>query len=222
MTSKDISVTDIVHILKKAACQMQEKHIKKLRDLDAAIGDGDLGITISKGFKAMEEVLSIPKEVKINKLLKDIGMAFNEAASSTFGTFFATAFIKAGSAVEDKEAIDVGDLSRMFQAAVQGIIKRGRANLGDKTILDALIPASEAVKQVAEKDGSIYEALQRATSAAKEGVERTKDLRAKTGRARSFGERTKGVQDPGATALYFFLSELLNSLSNFGQKNSNK
>lgn len=213
MADKDISIVTIIQILREAAIKMQERHVKKLRDLDAAIGDGDLGITISKGFKAMEEVLSTIQTVKISKMLRDIGMAFNDAASSTFGSFFAIAFIKASRTVRDKEAIDVQDLNRMFQAAIQGIAEKGKAKLGDKTILDALIPASEVIQEVAKRNGSIYEAFQKASTASAEGVKKTKELRAKMGRARSFGERTQGIQDPGATAVYLFLSELLHALS---------
>lgn len=213
MANEVLSGVIIVQALKEAAIKMQEKHVKQLQDLDATIGDGDLGITISKGFRAVEKILSVAKESKVGKILREVGMAFNEANPSTCGVFFATAFSKAGAEVKDEESIDVNDLSRMFQSAVQGIIKRGKAKIGDKTILDALVPASEAFDEVAKSNGSIYEAFQGAVCAAKKGVERTKELKAKIGRARSFAERTRGIQDPGATAAYLFLNELLDSLS---------
>jgi dihydroxyacetone kinase-like protein len=223
MADKHINATTTVQILRETAVKMYQKHVKQLRDLDAAIGDGDLGITVQKGFKAIEKVLSTAGGVKIDNILREIGMAFNDAAPSTFGAFAAIAFMRAGKTVKGKEEIDVQDVSRMFQAATEGIVEKGRATLGDKTILDALIPASEAAREVAARGGSVSETFQKASTAAKEGAQKTKKLKAKAGRARSFGERTQGVQDPGATAVYLFLNELLSTISdleNLQVKNS--
>lgn len=204
---------DIVRVLREAAVKMQQNHVKEVRDLDAEIGDGDLGITVQKGFKAVEGLLSSTDEHDISRILKDVGMVFSEANPSTFSAFFATAFKKAGAVVKGKESLDINDLSMMFKSAVQGITKLGKAKPGDKTILDALIPASDEFEKRADKGGSIKNAFKAASEAAKKGMERTKDMKAQVGRAYAFGERTRGVQDPGATAFYHFLNEMVGILS---------
>ena len=214
MADKQLTSAAVVQILREAAIRMQEKHVKTLRDLDALIGDGDLGITISKGFKAVEETLSVTKERKIGKILREAGMVFNEANPSTFGVFFATAFNEAAREVKDNESVSIDDMGRMFQAATQGIAKRGNAKVGDKTILDALVPAARAFQEAGESGSSVYDALQRTAEAARDGAEKTRELKARIGRARSFGDRTHGVQDPGATAVSLFLGEILDSFCN--------
>jgi dihydroxyacetone kinase-like protein len=208
MNEWEMTTADIKSVLKETAVQMQEKHVKEVRDLDAEIGDGDLGITVQKGFKAVEEYLSITDDTEISQILKQVGFVFNEANPSTFSAFFATAIRKAGVKARDRESIGVVDLSAMFEAAVNGIIKLGKAQAGDKTLLDALIPAAEAVREGADKNDTIPQVLSAAAAAAKTGMKSTIDLVSKMGRARSFGERTRGVQDPGATVVYLFLREL--------------
>ncbi len=214
MADKQLTSTAVVQILRETAIRMRERHVETLRDLDASIGDGDLGITISKGFKAVEEILSVTEDRKIGRILREAGMAFNEANPSTFGVFLATAFNEAAREVKDNESVDIDDMGRMFQAATQGIAKRGNAKEGDKTILDALVPASRAFQEAAGNGSSVYDALQHAAEAAKDGAGRTKEMKARIGRARSFGDRTRGVQDPGATAVSLFLGEILDSFSN--------
>ncbi len=161
---------DIVRVLREAAVKMQENHVKEIRDLDAEIGDGDLGITVQKGFKAVEELLSSTDEHDISRILKDVGMVFSEANPSTFSAFFATAFRKASAVVKGKESVDISDLSMMFKSAVQGITKLGKAKPGDKTILDALIPASEEFEKRADKGGSIKNAFKAASEAAEKAA----------------------------------------------------
>jgi len=214
MSSTQLSRDEIIQVILEASRAMQQKHVKQVRDLDAEIGDGDLGITVQKGFKAVEDLLADPGDTQLDQLLKDVGMEFSEANPSTFSSFFATSFRKAGVSLKGKAQIDVHDLSDMFQAAVQGIMKLGKAEVGDKTILDALVPAAESIKTAADQDMQILDALKQAEEAAKEGVKSTVDMVSKMGRARSFGERTKGVQDPGATAVYLFIHELTKAASN--------
>jgi dihydroxyacetone kinase-like protein len=213
MKSTQLSRDEIIQVILEASRAMQQKHVEQVRKLDAEIGDGDLGITVQKGFKAVEDLLCDPGDTPLDQLLKDVGMGFSEANPSTFSSFFATAFRKAGVLLKEKTRIDVHDLSGMFQAAVQGIMKLGKAQVGDKTILDALVPASESIEKAADQDMPILDALALAEKAAKEGVQSTIDMVSKMGRARSFGERTRGVQDPGATVVYLFISELTKAVS---------
>ena len=203
---------DIIEVMKKAAAGMQKNHVKQVRDLDAEIGDGDLGITVQKGFRAVEQYLSGSPDDTIAEIIRNAGIEFSEANPSTFSAFLATGFRKAAAAVKKNKEIDTEALAGMFDASVQGIMKLGRAQAGDKTLLDALIPASDAVKAAAEKGTSVAEALHDAVNEAKNGMASTVDMTAKQGRARSFGDRTRGVQDPGATVVAMFLNEIVTAL----------
>lgn len=211
--NKTLSRQCLLQVLSQIAAGMKRKS-DQLRALDAACGDGDLGVTVTKGFSAIEEKLPELEGMPLDKIFQTVGMTFNNAAASTFGVFFATAFKSAGEVLVDKENINAHDLCGMLQAAVQGISKRGKAKVGDKTILDALVPATEAVCQTAEENFSLCESLDQAVAAAKRGAEGTKGMLPRIGRARWLGEKAKDVQDPGATFVYLFLEECLTSIRN--------
>jgi dihydroxyacetone kinase-like protein len=215
MVGDKLGCNDIAALLKTVAAEMQKKYVKQLRDLDAEIGDGDLGITVQKGFRAVEELLSNMECTKsgISAMLKEIGTVFSEANPSTFSAFFATAFRKAAVVAKEKQRIDMNDVVNMFEAASNGIMKLGKAKQGDKTLLDALVPAAKAFQKAAQSGGTFVEGFRNATFSAKQGMEHTKELQAMVGRARSFGARTVGVQDAGATFVYLFLDEVTRSLS---------
>lgn len=197
----------VVEALQKASNKVKERR-EEIRELDAACGDGDLGITVKRGFTAVEQLLNNIEDAPIDKILRQAGMEFNAAAASTFGALFATALIKASEEIENKAQIDVEDLSLMLEAACTGIKSRGGAELGDKTLLDALIPATESVKHVASNNGTIKEALEKAATAAEEGLSNTKGMEPKTGRAKQLGGQAKEVQDPGATIVYLLFDAL--------------
>lgn len=188
-----------------------------LRELDAACGDGDLGVTVTKGFTAIEKQLGKLEGEPPGRLLKTLGMTFNNAAASTFGVFFATACMYASKSIEKKDHISVEDLCTMLKGAVEGIEVRGRAKIGDKTILDALIPAQQAAEQ-AVKNGQVWPgALAAATAAAKKGAEDTRGLVPKAGRARWLGEQVQEAQDPGATFVYLFLDACQHAFQNVSE-----
>ena len=208
---KTLSKQCLLRVLPQITAGMKGKS-DQLRILDAACGDGDLGVTVTKGFTAVEEKLSELEGMSLDKIFKTVGMTFNNAAASTFGVLFATACKSASETLVDKENIGAPDLCAMLQAAAQGISKRGKAKVGDKTILDALVPATEAACQAVKKDVSLHEALEQAAAAAKIGAEKTKGMLPRIGRARWLGEKTKDVQDPGATFVYLFLAECLASI----------
>ncbi|MCK4356873.1 dihydroxyacetone kinase subunit L [Candidatus Bipolaricaulota bacterium] len=208
---KTLSKRCLLRVLPQIAAGMKGKS-DQLRILDAACGDGDLGVTVTKGFTAVEEKLPELEGMPLDEIFKTVGMTFNNAAASTFGVLFATACKSIGEALVDKESISVPDLCAMLQAAAQGISKRGKAKVGDKTILDALVPATEAACQAVERDASLHEVLEQAAAAAKVGAEKTKGMFPRIGRARWLGEKTKDVQDPGATFVYLFLAECLASI----------
>lgn len=205
-----LSMQQLLKALPQVAKGMKARS-DELRRLDAACGDGDLGFTVTKGTEAIEAKLPELEGLTLDKMFQTIGMTFNNAAASTFGVLFASAFRSAGKVLVDKEGIGASDLCAMLQAAVEGISKRGKAKVGDKTVLDALVPASEAACKAAKENHSLHQVLEEAVTAAKLGAEKTKGMTPKIGRARWLGEKTKDVQDPGATFVYMFLSECLGS-----------
>jgi dihydroxyacetone kinase-like protein len=213
MGEKDMTISDVKAALRGAAVAMQAKHVKEVRDLDAEIGDGDLGITVQKGFKAVEGFLDTAEASDLSFLLRQIGVEFSEANPSTFSAFFATAFRKAAVTVKEKESIGAEDVCAMFEAAMNGVVKLGKAQAGDKTLLDALIPAVEAVCSGAKNNDDVHALLSDAADAAEAGMKSTVGMISKMGRARSFGERTRDVRDPGATVVYLFLREIVNTLT---------
>lgn len=188
--------------------------IKKdeLIELDSAMGDGDLGITMEKAFTAAREEAEKFDGENIGKLLKKVGFAMANKAAATMGTLTATAFINAGKAIDGKKEIDFDDLILMFDHGIKGIKERGKAEVGDKTMLDCLVPANNALKESNESGKNIKEGMKKAVLAAEEGVENTKNMVSQFGRAHYYGEKSKGKKDPGATAAYFFLETLYSYL----------
>ena len=212
MEKGQIASTDLVYALEHASLDMVQRK-DMLGELDARIGDGDLGVTIELGCRSLQSGLRNPKEHDIGPILVESGQNFSRAASSTFGILVATAFIQAGREVGDHAAIGLSDLIKMGKAVSEGIRSRGNARLGDKTMLDAIIPAVRALEK-AEKEGrGLGEALDWAVLAAKDGVESTIPLRSQHGRAAWLSEKSVGVRDPGATAVYFFLESFVRYLN---------
>lgn len=186
------------------AKRMKEKS-EALRQLDAACGDGDLGITVTNGFTAVENQLAKLAGEPPSRLLRTLGMTFNNAAASTFGVFFATAFMHAGKAIDGLSSVDASHLPGMMRAAAEGIMARGRASVGDRTLLDALVPACDAAEAAVADGGGLEIVLDAAADAAGRGAEATRELTPKVGRARWLGDKTKGVEDPGAVLVAYFL-----------------
>ncbi len=172
-----------------------------LRELDAAIGDGDLGITVTLGFQALVEGLPALEAGDIANTLVKSGMAFNRKAASTFGALFATMMMRAARAAKGRASLDLAALAEMAQAAIEGVQERGKAALGDKTLLDALAPAAQALAAAAQAGATLAEGLIQAAAAAEQGALATREMKSKIGRASWFAERTGGIQDPGATAM---------------------
>lgn len=203
--------TNIVSILKEVASDFKG-HSEELRQLDAVIGDGDLGVTVELGSKALAEYLASPVPDDTGQLLAQCGLQFNKASPSTFGTLLASAFMGAGKAVMGKKEIEIEDLEIIADGAVDGIKKRGKAEVGDKTLLDCLVPSVEAFKKELA-GGGIDAALKAAVTAAEEGMKATIPMMSKHGRASWHREKTIGVQDAGATAMYYLIESFARHLN---------
>lgn len=182
------------NVLSRLRTTMEENK-DYLIELDGAMGDGDLGITMAKCFSAADEQLSSTDETDVGKLLMKAGMTMANAAPSTMGTLIGTGFMRGGKAVGGKESLEGADIAAFFSAFVEGLMERGKAQPGEKTIIDALKPAAEAMESVG---GPVGEVLQAGHKAAEEGLEATKEMVAQHGRAAYYQEQSKGRQDPGA------------------------
>ena len=141
--SRVINAATLVDILKETSLDWSRHH-DELRQLDSVAGDGDLGVTVELAGKAIVDYLSNPGEEDIGKLLMKCGMQINKVSPSTFGTLLASAFMEAGKAVLGRKEIEFKDMLLLGKGAIEGVKKRGKAEVGDKTMLDALVPAVEA------------------------------------------------------------------------------
>jgi dihydroxyacetone kinase-like protein len=208
MVTKD----QIVQWLQTTAVVLEENK-KHLTDLDAAIGDADHGINMDRGFKKVMSQLPGVVDKDIGSILKTTGMALISSVGGAGGPLYGTLFMRAGMAVDAKHELTDEDLAALLQAAVEGVVQRGKARLGDKTMVDALSPASKAFQQALEEEADTMLALQRAVGAAEQGMKDTIPMLAKKGRASYLGERSIGHQDPGATSSYLILKALLDVTS---------
>jgi len=179
-----------------------------LTQLDAALGDGDLGRTIERGFTAVRDGLQTSTETDLGRLLFQQGKAFNTAAASSFGTLFSTLLQKSGQALKDKPAAALPELVDALQTAADTVKERGKAEVGDKTMLDALYPALTAMRAaLAQPTPPTLAALLRAgADAADQGAAQTKAMQSQIGRASWKGERSVGHEDPGARAIALMLA----------------
>jgi phosphoenolpyruvate---glycerone phosphotransferase subunit DhaL len=175
-----------------------------LTELDSAIGDADHGINLARGFKAVREKLE-SQDQPIGPALKTAGMTLVQSVGGASGPLYGTFFLRLGTTCGDKEELDAKDFVEMIDAGLQGIIQRGKTQLGDKTMVDALQPAVDVMKAAAEAGEDLASVLKKGMDAAEEGMKNTTPLVAKKGRASYLGERSAGHQDPGATSSHLLL-----------------
>ncbi len=193
----------------KSVCAVLKAQSDYLTSLDQAMGDGDMGITLSKIADALASYAENTPSDDIGKFLSGAGMAANRAAPSTMGTLLATALMRAGKVVKGETGLTLPSLSQIFTAADEGIQERGQARPGNKTIVDAIHPASLAFNQAVTAGASLKEAGVRALRAAEEGRDSVTSLRSQVGRASWVGERTEGKVDPGCAAFVILLSAIV-------------
>jgi len=194
--SSTIQGADVVDAARRIS-QMLIEQRDYLTSLDQAMGDGDMGITMGKIGEALLAFADANPIDDIGKYLFQLGTATNKAAPSTMGTLTAGALMSAGKVVRDRTELEAGDLAAVFKAADEGIQSRGKAKLGDKTIVDALHPACEAFSAAIAAGSSLAAAGAAAIEAATAGRDSVTPLRSKIGRASWVGERTEGIVDPG-------------------------
>jgi dihydroxyacetone kinase-like protein len=179
--------------------QMMDDHRERLLELDRNLGDGDLGITMTKAFHAADETARASSETLPGKLLMRVGMAMAKAAPSTMGTLVATGFMRGGKALGAAEQLDVEQIATFFRAFTDGIIERGKTRPGNKTVVDSLHPATAALEQAAAQGKELREALADAVVAARQGNEAARMMKSQHGKAAVYRDETIGKEDPGAS-----------------------
>lgn len=184
-----------------------------LIELDSAMGDGDLGLTMSTGFTAIVDELPKISETDIGAAVMKLGMVMANAVPSTMGTLVATAIMRAGKVVKGSEEITLKEMIDMGDAAIEGIMQRGKSKRGEKTILDALFPGVEGLKSVYENNGDLKAAAKAAYDGAAKGAAETKNMKSIHGRAGWYAEKSIGHQDPGATVGMLLFEGINNYIS---------
>jgi len=184
-----------------------------LTGLDSAIGDADHGINMNRGFQAVLAKLPAFENQDIGSIAKNIGMVLISTVGGASGPLYGTLFMQIGKETAGKLELTLNDWTSALDSAVNGVMMRGKANLGDKTMLDSLIPALNTLKDCSANGTSLADALSASEKAAEQGMLSTTPLVAKKGRASYLGERSVGTQDPGATSSYFLLKTAARALS---------
>jgi phosphoenolpyruvate---glycerone phosphotransferase subunit DhaL len=208
-----ISRDDVLNWIKAYIGVIRENR-DYLTQLDAAIGDADHGANMDRGFQAVLGKMPELADKDIGTILKTVGMTLLSTVGGAGGPLYGTLFLQAGMKTAGKMELTVEELATMFEAAVGGVVMRGKAEVGDKTMIDTLSPALEALKKASEENLPIAEAMLATAAAGKKGMESTTPLVARKGRASYLGERSAGHQDPGATSSYFLLQTASDTWNN--------
>jgi phosphoenolpyruvate---glycerone phosphotransferase subunit DhaL len=202
---------DVVRWIRTFAADI-EANKDYLTQLDAAIGDGDHGINMTRGMSAVLGKLdSAAGEQDIGTLLKSVGMTLVSTVGGAGGPLYGTLFLQMGNSVGGKSELGADDWAAALEAAIAGVQTRGKAEPGDKTMIDALVPARETLKAALAEGATFAAALERSADAAEQGMRDTIPLVAKKGRASYLGERSAGHQDPGATSSHLLLKSVSDS-----------
>lgn len=205
-----ISAKDLIDYFKQVV-EVMENEKDYLCELDRKLGDGDHGVTMSIGWQAVNELLNnqLADETDCGKISSTVGMTFLNAVGSSVGPLYATGFMRSGKAVKGKSELNDTDLAEYWIAFVNGVKERGKAQVGDKTIIDTLEPAVKALEDSLAKSQDFASAFSDAVEAGEKGMKSTIGLVSKIGRSSRLGERSRGAQDPGATSAYLILSTFL-------------
>jgi len=194
-----ISREDVLAWIRNYVSAIAE-HKELLTQLDSDIGDGDHGSNMDRGFQVVQSKLQEVADKDIGAIFKTVGMTLVSTVGGASGPLYGTLFLQMGSAAKGKLELSLEDWIAALQAGIDGVIMRGKANPGDKTMLDTLLPALQALKDAAAQGVAIGAALRESAKAAEQGMLATIPLVARKGRASYLGERSAGHQDPGATS----------------------
>ncbi len=210
-----ITRDDIVAWITTYAATVREQK-DYLTALDSAIGDADHGINMDRGFQAVLGKLPNLPPNDIGAACKTVGMTLVSTVGGASGPLYGTFFLQFGTVTAGRDAIGLDEFLAALEAGIAGIQRLGKAEPGDKTMLDTLLPARDALREAASEGASTQDAFARTVAAAEQGMLATTPLVARKGRASYLGERSAGHQDPGATSSYLLLKAAADSLSGTG------
>ena len=197
--------------MRRFAGEMGE-HRQELVRLDTAIGDGDHGTNMDRGMKKALEKLDAAEQADAGAALKTVAMALVSSVGGAAGPLYGTLFLQMGTALAGQDEVDLAAWTAAWRKGLEGVQARGKAVREDKTMVDALIPAIEAMESASDLD----DGLRAAAQAAEEGMHATTPLVARKGRASYLGERSKDHQDPGATSTYYLFKSAEEALAGSG------
>jgi dihydroxyacetone kinase-like protein len=195
---------DVLHWLERTADVLQENRTY-LTDLDSAIGDADHGINMDRGFSAVRKKFPEMATMDAATQLRTVGSTLVSTVGGAAGPLYGTAYLRAAGAVAGKQELTSADVTAMLEAFLGGIVARGKAHTGEKTMVDALTPAVDAAKKALDDGASLAQITSLAAAAAEEGMKATIPMLATKGRASYLGERSIDHQDPGATSSWLIL-----------------
>ena len=195
------SSVDEAQIVVRAMAEVAVENERYFGDLDAVVGDGDFGFSLARGFEVVLARWDELDRSSVGAFLKAVGMIITTKVGGTSGPLWGTAFLRAAAVAAQAPELGSGQAVEMLRAAIEGIKQRGRSDLGDKTLLDALVPAVDAMEQQFGSGGSVAQALGIAATTARQRAEQTRTMLAKRGRAAYVGERSIGTLDAGAVAV---------------------
>ncbi len=208
MTAVAVNRDTTVDWMRRFAQEMAE-HRQELVELDTAIGDGDHGTNMDRGMRKAMEKLAESAPGDPGAVLKTVAMALVSSVGGAAGPLYGTLLLQMGNALANRDEVDVVTFAAAWRRGLDGVVARGKAQPGDKTMVDALTPAVHALEQAHDLDGGLVEAAQ----AAEQGMYATTPLVARRGRASYLGERSAGHQDPGATSSYYLLRSAVAALA---------
>jgi len=200
-----VSYDDVLRWVQRFAAEV-EANKEYLTQLDAAVGDGDHGINMQRGMSAVvAKVDTQAGEQDVGALLKTVGMTLVSTVGGAGGPLYGTLFLQMGTATAGKSELSPDDWAAALEAGIAGVQARGKAEPGDKTMIDALLPGRDALKAALDGGATFADALRQSAAAAEQGMRDTIPLVARKGRASYLGERSAGHQDPGATSSHLLL-----------------
>lgn len=205
MTATDLA--DVEYVVRTIAQTAVDKE-KEFGDLDAVVGDGDLGYSLARGFEKVLQDWDTLKRDDVATFLQQIALAISSRIGGTSGPLWGTAFLRASAAAKTVEKIDGAAAVAMLRAAAEGIMARGNASLGDKTLLDALVPATDELERQLAAGAGPAECRAAFAKTVRECADATSTLEARRGRASYSGERSIGSPDAGAVAIAIIIERI--------------
>jgi dihydroxyacetone kinase-like protein len=211
----EVLTLDLMRAIVYDLTDTMDVHADSLNRLDLAIGDGDHGGNMARGFRSVREDLDARSPSSIGELLRATGLTLMATVGGASGPLYSAVFVAGGMAAGSKQALTLADFAAVVRAAADALAQRGRCRVGDKTILDALNPAADTLATAAGEKLSLLAGLTAAAGAAHAGMEATIPLVARCGLAMQFGNASAGHQDPGATSCYLIFDSALMTLRRY-------